>query len=260
MNVGGQRTYERWQYRRMTIEGARRLTNAIQRGNVADVRELLAAEPELATARVHGSRTALHVATDWPGYFPNGPAIVDILIRAGADPNARTEGKGKAETPLHWAASTDDVDIADILIRAGADVDFPDGSIGTPLENAIGYGCWHVARHLADAGATINKLWHAAALGHLGRLDLLLSTEPPPTADDLNEAFWQACHGGQFRAAQRLLERGADLNYHPGYSDSPPLEIAAQPDTRRQQLIEWLRTRGAQTATPQRDSSNSESQ
>jgi ankyrin repeat protein len=235
-----------WQYRWVTVEAAEHLTNAIRWGYVADVRALLAAEPELATARVQGGRSALHVATDWPGYFPNGPAIVHILIQAGADPNARTEGKVKGETPLHWAASTDDVDVADILIRGGADVDAADGSIGTPLENAIGYGCWHVARHLADAGATINKLWHAAALGHLTRLDLLLATEPTPGADDVNEAFWQACHGGQFRAAQRLLEFGPDLNYHPGYAENRPIEIAAEVDTRRQQLVEWLQAHGAQ--------------
>jgi uncharacterized protein len=57
----------------MTVEGAGHLVNAIRSGSVADVRELLAAEPDLATARIHGSRTALHVATDWPGCFPNGP-------------------------------------------------------------------------------------------------------------------------------------------------------------------------------------------
>jgi ankyrin repeat protein len=233
----------------VTVEGAGDLTNAIRSGSVADVRELLiAAEPELATTRIHGGRTALHVATDWPGYFPNGPAIVKILIRAGANPNARTEGKGRDETPLHWAASTDDVDVADILIGAGADVDALDGSVSTPLENAIGYGCWHVARRLVDAGATIGKLWHAAALGQLTRLDELLTTEPTPTADDVNEAFWQACHGGQFRAAQRLLELGPDLNYHPGCSNNPPIEIAAQADTRRQQLVEWLHAHGAQPA------------
>jgi uncharacterized protein len=232
----------------VTTEGAADLTNAIRWGNVADVRKLLAAEPELATARIHGSRTALHVATDWPGYFPNGPAIVDILIHAGADPDAGSDGTRAGETPLHWAASTDDVDVADILISAGANVNAAGGSLGTPLENAIGYGCWHMASRLVDAGATVNKLWHAAALGHLPRLDLLLTTEPTPTADDVNEAFWQACHGGQLRAAQRLLERGPDLNYHPGYSANPPIEIAAQVDTRRQQLVEWLHAHGAQPA------------
>jgi ankyrin repeat protein len=232
----------------VTLEGAGDLTNAIRWGNVADVRKLLAAEPDLAAARIHGSRTALHVATDWPEYFPNGPAIVEILIQAGADPDARSDGARAGETPLHWAASTDDVDVADILIGAGADVDAPDGSIGTPLENAIGYGCWHVARRLVDAGATINKLWHAAALGQLTQMEELLTSEPTPTADDLNEAFWQACHGGQFRAAQRLLERGPDLNYHPGYAEDRPIEIAAQVDTRRQQLVEWLEAHGARPA------------
>jgi ankyrin repeat protein len=237
----------------MSVEGAADLTNAIRWGNVADVRKLLAAEPDLATARIHGSRTALHVATDWPGYFPNGPAIVDLLIQAGADPDVGADGTRAGETPLHWAASTDDVDIADILIRAGADVNTPGGSIGTPLENAIGYGCWHVARGLVDAGATVSKLWHVAALGQLTRLDELLTMEPAPTADDVNDAFWQACHGGQFRAAQRLLERGADLNYHPGYSDDRPIEVAAQVDTRRQQLVEWLQAHGAQPAPGQPD-------
>jgi uncharacterized protein len=229
----------------VTVEGAGHLITAIRSGNIADVRELLVVEPELATARIHGGRTALHVATDWPGYFPNGPTIADMFIRAGADPNARTEGKGNGETPLHWAASTDDVDVADVLIDAGGDVDAPDGSIGTPLDNAIGYGCWHVARRLVEAGAVVNKLWHAAALGRLTRLDELLHADPAPTGDDVNEAFWQACHGGQFRAAQRLVERGADLTYHPGYSDNPPIEVAAEVDTQRQQLVEWLHARGA---------------
>ncbi len=35
-------------------------------------------------------RTLLHVATDWPGHWPNGAAIVDTLI--GADIAARCMG------------------------------------------------------------------------------------------------------------------------------------------------------------------------
>jgi ankyrin repeat protein len=105
-----------------------------------------------------------------------------------------------------------------------------------------------VARRLVEAGAAVNKLWHAAALGHLTRLEELLGADPTPTGDDVNEAFWQACHGGQFRAAQRLLERGADLNYHPGYAENRPIEIAAEVETRRQQLVEWLQAHGARQA------------
>jgi hypothetical protein len=39
-----------------------------------------------------GTRTTLHLVTDWPGYFPRGPDIVKLLIDAGADPNALTTG------------------------------------------------------------------------------------------------------------------------------------------------------------------------
>src|SRR5207253_4079637 len=131
------------------------------------------------------SRTALHVVADWPGFFPQGPRVVRLLLAAGADPNARSPGD---ETPLHWAASSDDVDVAAALIDGGADVEAPDGSIGTPLENAIGYACWHVARLLVDRGATVTKPWHAAALGMLDRLAELLGDQPQP--DDLSQAFW----------------------------------------------------------------------
>ena len=118
-----------------------------------------------------GTRTALHVVADWPGYFPHGPEIVRLLIAAGADPDARSPGD---ETPLHWAASSDDADVAAALIDGGADIEVPGGSIGTPLDNAVGYGCWHVARLLVARGARIDKLWHAAALGRLDRLEQLL--------------------------------------------------------------------------------------
>ena len=49
-------------------------------------------------------RTLLHVATDWPGNFPNAAEAVAALVEAGADVDAQFEGGGHAETPLHWAA------------------------------------------------------------------------------------------------------------------------------------------------------------
>ena len=33
------------------------------------------------------TRTLLHVATDWPGHYPNGAAVVGVLVAAGADVN-----------------------------------------------------------------------------------------------------------------------------------------------------------------------------
>jgi hypothetical protein len=220
------------------------LTLAIKGGNIPALERLLATRPGLAAEHIAGRKggtsTPLHFVTDWPGYFPSGPAIVRILIEAGADPNALTS-PGKPETPLHYAASSDDADVAEALIDGGADLEIPGGSIGTPLDNAVGYGCWHVARLLVARGARVDKLWHAAALGLLPRVEELLTGEPP--ADELNEAFWQACHGGQRRAAGLLLNRGADPNWTPDYSDQTPMQVAAAPDTQRETLASWLQER-----------------
>lgn len=229
---------------------------AIRVGDVEAIQRLLGNDPALATARLvgkgGGSGTALHLVTDWPGYFPNGPEIVQLLIDAGADPNALTTSRGSetgpgSETPLHYAASSDDVDVAEALIEGGADIEVPDGSIGTPLDNAVGYGCWHVARLLVTRGARVDKAWHAAALGMLGRLAALLGSDPP--AEDVSQAFWHACTGGQRRAAEYLLSRGADLNWEPDYAHGTPLDAASGLGTRQENVISWLRDLGARSSS-----------
>src|SRR4051812_8217000 len=105
------------------------LTDAIRRGELPVLRRLLAEHPGLATARIASSngsrRTPLHVATDWPGSSPTGPAVVELLLAAGADPNAAVVGTPHPETPLHWVASSDDSDVAAALIDGGADLELP---------------------------------------------------------------------------------------------------------------------------------------
>jgi ankyrin repeat protein len=223
------------------------VTEAIRFGDVATVRRLLDENPGLAREYIRGARgtagTLLHTVTNWPGFFPNGPEVTQMLLEAGADPNAPATGGRFGETPLHLTASSDDADVALALIDGGADLETPDGSIGTPLDNAIGYGCWNVARLLVSRGARVEKLWHAAALGMYDRLIELLA-ESPPSADELTEAFFQACSGGQRRAAELLLTRGADVNAATDYGKSP-IEAASGMDTQRELLVEWLRDHGA---------------
>jgi uncharacterized protein len=230
-------------------EKAAALVGAIHSGDIDAVERIVADNPELARGPLGGrfkTRTALHVVADWPGYFPNGPQIVPILIAAGADPNYRDPEPG-SETPLHWAASSDDVDVAAALIDGGADIEVPDGSIGTPLDNAIGYGCWHVARLLVARGARVDKLWHAGALGMLDRLEELLAAASP-TPEEVSQGFWHACAGGQRRAAERLLAAGADLNWEPDYAHGTPLDAASGTGTRRENVIGWLKEKGARSA------------
>jgi len=231
------------------------LVQAIRSGDVEGLNRLLGDHPGLATARIvdrKGSRTPLHVAADWPGYFPNGAKVVRALIQAGADPDAPGEGgPPPQETPLHWAASSDDLEVAEALIDGGADIEAPGGSIaGTPLSNAVGYGCWQVARRLVDRGAKVEELWHAAALGMMPQLEEFFAATPGPGPKEINDAFWQACHGGQPRAAAYLLSRGADPNWVPDYAKEPPLATAGGLSTRWDILVSWLREHGAKAGDP----------
>jgi ankyrin repeat protein len=228
------------------------VVQAIRTGDLPALTRLLEENPALAGARIREdkpcgrSRSLLHVATDWPGHYPNGPATVAALVAAGADVNARFTGP-HSETPLHWAASSDDVDVLDALIDAGADVEAPGAVIagGTPIADATAFGQWNAARRLIERGARTN-LWESAALGLLDRLDDHFAAGTSPAAAEIDGAFWGACHGGQLPAAEYLLARGADVNWIPDWEPLTPLDAARRSGA--DHLVAWLLQRGAESA------------
>jgi uncharacterized protein len=221
-------------------------TKAVQAGDLAALESLLAADPWLARARIgdaKGYRTLLHAATDWPGHFPNGPAVVERLVAAGADVNAHSQFSSHTETPLHWAASSDDVLALDVLLDAGADIEAPGAVLGggSPLADACGFGNWAAARRLVERGAR-TRLSDAAALGLVDRVEAYFAEESVPDPHVITQAFWSACHGGQRGTAEYLLEQGAEINWI-GWDQKTPLDVVdenAAPD-----LAAWLRARGA---------------
>ena len=191
---------------------------AIRGGDAAALEQLLAAHPELATARV-GPRTLLHIATDWPGGLPRVVDTIRVLAAAGAELDAPFGGPSHDETPLHWAASADDLAAIDALLDAGADLDARGGIIGggTPLNDATAFGQWQAARRLLERGAR-TSWFDAAALGLTDRL-----RDVPD--DELDGTLWAAAHGGQRAAAALLLERGADPGWV-GWDELTPLDVA----------------------------------
>jgi len=221
------------------------VVSAIQGGEVERLRGLLAEDPELATARIVDAkgvaRTLLHVVADWPGHFPNGAESVAVLIAAGADPNSRADGCGThAETPLHWAASSDDIAVLDALLDGGADIEAPGAVLtnGTPMSDAVVFAQWNAARRLLERGAK-TTLTQAAALGLLDRVAQEFA-ERAPSRDEITKSFWHACRAGHQCTAAYLLDRGADLHWI-GWDHKTPLQAAQESGA--DDVVRWLRER-----------------
>jgi hypothetical protein len=80
----------------------------------------------------------------------------------------------------------------------------------------------------------------------MSRVEEQFAGASPPVPDDVNMAFWQACHGGQKGAAEYLLARGADLNWVPSWAKQTLLDIAEHSGA--VDLVKWLRERDGRSA------------
>src|SRR3954447_11765084 len=198
-----------------------------------------ASTPGSATARLGErgqSRTLLHVVTDWPGNVPEAAAKIRALVAAGAGVNPRLTGP-HGETPLHWAASSDDVEALDALLDAGAGIE-ADGAViagGTPMADAVAFGQWKAARRLLQRGAR-TTLWQAAALGLADRVRDELDHNDP-SRHELDNALWYAAHGGQRPTAELLRNRGADPTWV-GQDDLTAAQAAER--SHAHELAAWL--------------------
>jgi len=149
------------------------------------VEEKLAGCPALAHERYAG-HTLLHHASG-----QSNPAMVELLLRLGADPNA-TDGGG--HTPLYWLANghpgAEGARVVHALVRAGAGVDARDGvKHCTPLHMAARRGNVEVAEALLDSGAAI---------------------DPRDSSGDT--PLHRAVNCNQPKVARLLLARGADIH------------------------------------------------
>ncbi len=193
----------------------RSLTELVRTGETERLAALLAEHPLLASERFGDammSRTALHVATDWPGHYPAVGETIAVLVGGGAPVDGRFAGPHR-ETPLHWAASSDDVAAIDALLNAGADIE-ADGAVltnGTPLADAVVFAQWSAARRLVERGASMTS-WQAAALGESDALAHCLDNAGV-TADDVTNACWHSCRAGQLATTQMLIAAGADIDW-----------------------------------------------
>lgn len=219
-------------------------TSAAESGNHDRLLEILESSPEVVAARTSTGDTLLGLACrsatgdvaipPVAGTLAQHQAI-DIIIAAGADPNAATD---EGWAPLHTAAMAGHLDLARRLLAAGAStggrLHHCDG--GSPLALALFYAKAGVAEYLAQPPRSPqpDNLRHAAALGR-NLEEYFSGDELGSRAKDgldfyrpflifpawqrsysrqeiLDEALSWASRNGQLASMEKLVERGADVN------------------------------------------------
>ena len=151
------------------------------------------------------------------------PALIEVLLVAGAEVNARTEHR--QHTPLHLVAMNGaDPAAMEALLAAGAEVDARDNEGATPLHSAAAYSRGEVVEALLAAGAdpnardahrntplhqAVESLHHAAeSAASLSVIQALVDAGTDPGAR--NDADETACDIAQ----QSERFRGSDACVH----------------------------------------------
>ena len=182
---------------------------ACQNGNSAMVEMLLAAGAD-ANARQRGGETVLMTAAR-----TGNIESVKALVAGGADVNAKER---RGQTAVMWAAAEGHAHVVEFLIQSAADFRTPlDGGF-TPLFFAIREGRAEVVKVLLKAGADVNEAMQpkrrAGRGPQTGMTPLLMAVE-----------------NGHFELALELVKAGADPNdQRGGYAALHAITWVRKPD------------------------------
>lgn len=219
------------------------INTAAWKGDLAKVKELLIAKPDLISSTEPPRQfTPLHIAA-WNGR----KEIVEFLLANGADVNAKGgEGEtplgmavacgkidvakilhqhgGQGVAPIHYAAATGDLEAVKTLLKAHPEqASYKEGKFGmAPLHFSAQAGKKDLVEFLLANGADINDaktecgtpLGWAAANGHKEVVEVLLAHKADPNI--YGGEHWAplllAAKAGHAEVVKLLLANNADIN------------------------------------------------
>lgn len=163
---------------------------------------------------------------------------IESLLSIGFDPSGPVHGYGY--TPLWFAIECGRTDVVDLLLAAHADPNarvIPPPFFATPLELALQGGNIHIASRLVESGAHVDAkgangrtaLYDAVTGVHLDAIRFLIergadvNIRDTEGASPLDDAIWR----GSIDAVAILLAHGARLNEPDTQTGATPINEAA---------------------------------
>lgn len=204
--------------------------DALLSGNATTLGALLRLYPSLVrlrSMRRHHATLLHYIAANGVEYYreeypKNAVVLLDLLLSAGAEVDAKADMYGGGATTLglvatsiHPARAGELIPLLDRLIEAGASFDLPDeaGNQQYIVDGCLSNGRPEAAAYLSGRGAHLD-LEGAAGVGRLDVVETFFDAEGQlkrtATRNQLGAALNWACEYGHAAVAEYLMDRGAD--------------------------------------------------